>query len=259
MGNIKPIHRIEITCEGEQLPKQKQDGAGINLLKVKNCAVLDFDGTLRSGYTISAWLKFIQNSFELGYDFLSEFDELLKAYQKKNILYEELVVYAGEIYADACLGIHHNKLEALAEEFVKEDTLNIFPYTSELFEAFRESETSVFVVSGAPELPLKAYSKYLGIDEIFGLRLATTNDGECNGNIKINFGTANNKYSVVSNLAKQFTISVAIGDAESDWPILKHAKHNFNVGNMPIDLHDGRILTPSHHTDVIRKIRFNIL
>lgn len=93
-----------------------------------------------------------------------------------------------------------------------------------------KKNVDIIVISGAPTRILEQYKEEFGIKDIFALEEEVV-EKSFTGKVACNYG--NNKFCKVNELIKQYktTPYLALGDSESDIPLLDSSDYPICVGN----------------------------
>ncbi len=208
---------------------------------MKKYVLFDWDNTLRKGFTITAWMKYlyIRNVIKKKYyyDLLNQF-ELCNS---NRISYEQLSYNTTSIYSSAISGTQFSYLEDLAREFCFKDTF-IFPFTYQLFDYFHKNEMEIIIISGSPQVLLIEYSKLLGIDEVYGMIIEVKND-YYTSIIKQDYGI--DKQEIVQAICelKGCKPILALGDSSADKPMLSIAESSGIIDKLSGNIiFDGKIV-----------------
>lgn len=205
-------------------------------------ALMDWDNTLRPGFTILDWSSYLASKHLFNKRYLRDLFDAISDYGAGKVSYLELSERAPELYA---LGLHGSNVAAVAgcaSEFVENDRHSLFSFTSGLHEFLRRQQIEAIVISGAPIEVLHAYQKRFGWSAIFGVRVEVA-DGIYSASLTSNPAGAVAKETIVHQLGSDRKVLLAIGDSESDVPLLDAAQYKIVVDS------DGVI---ADSTDVLR-------
>ncbi|MEY8395133.1 HAD-IB family phosphatase [Lachnospiraceae bacterium 45-P1] len=188
-------------------------------------ALLDWDNTLRKGFTITSWTEYLcaQNAIEG--DTYSRIMKQFELHCSQKISYAQLASTTTEIYARALTGIKLCTVEKLACSFLQEDDA-VFPFVNKLFCFFKRNQIDTIIVSGAPQIVLLQYAKQFGIDEIHGMDIEIS-DGRYTGEVTQDYGAE--KAQIVKEICNNRNSAplIAFGDSDADMPLLKAAKYGY--------------------------------
>lgn len=213
-------------------------------------ALLDWDNTLRKGFTITSWTKYLCDREAIDKE---AYDKLLKQFelhQTKRISYKQLATSTTEIYAQALSGAQLGLIKKLAHSFSREDT-DVLPFTDKLFDSFMERKIETIIISGSPQIVLSQYAKRLGFSEIYGMDVEVVN-GQYTGKVMQDFGAE--KKCIVKDIchSRKKMPLIAFGDSTSDEPLLSAAKYGYLLDwkNKTILL-NGHEIAPLSSIDIV--------
>lgn len=197
-------------------------------------ALLDWDGTLRPGFTIVDWTEFLVERAVVSPGVGASIRRLVAGYQAGGVGYEQLATQSGEALALGLGGVAVDSLRRLAAVFARKDAARLRPFTIALLELLERHRARVVVISGAPEEPLLAHGKRLGLSVLRGLRLEAK-AGLYTGRVAENPGTSVAKQALIDELVGGDTVPVllAMGDTVSDLPLLAVADVRVVMGDEP--------------------------
>lgn len=191
--------------------------------KMIKYAVLDWDNTLRKGFTITSWMEYLYAkeivSDEHYRDFLSQFE----LYNKHVLGYYQLSDNTTAIYAKAIAGKNALDIENAGRYFCTCDCA-VFPFVSRLFHSFRINGIKIIIISGTPQMLLEHYSGLLGIDEVYGL-VVEVKEGYYTGVVEKDYGAYKSEIIKEICAAKGGNPVFALGDSIADEPLINAAKY----------------------------------
>src|SRR5438093_283841 len=97
-------------------------------------ALLDWDGTLRQGYTLQDWIKFLNREGEIAASALAKFNRIFQKYFEGLITHDQLAESTASLYACALRGQDLRRLNLKAEQFITTDRTKHFWYTRTLIQ-----------------------------------------------------------------------------------------------------------------------------
>lgn len=217
-------------------------------MKIK-AAVADWDGTLRPGFLLRDWLKFLSDLSVTKSTYVDDFDNLYHEYTSNRIGYEAFAEDAICLYGSAMNGVSAGTARSASSEFVTQDLHNIYRFVEPFCSLMRSLEIKVIIISGAPSIVLEAYKNHIKLDMVYSIDIKVGHDGLFTHEFVHNFATRRNKRKVINDLISQNTdILFALGDAISDIPLLNAAKYAFVIS----DLELGRRHTLNGIAQVVR-------
>ncbi len=126
----------------------------------RKIALIDWDGTIRDGYTIKEWIKFlIKNSNKKDDLILETINKMFIDYQKGILSHDQLADITAQIYADYLNGLDTTYINHLAKEFLSQDEKRLFSYSIKLFELLHNLKIQTVVISGCPSVILDLYKE----------------------------------------------------------------------------------------------------
>lgn len=228
-------------------------------MKSAGYALLDWDNTLRKGFTITSWTKYLCDKRAIRGETYGKLLKQFELYQANKISYKQLATSTTEVYAQALVDVDLSSIENLAHSFCQEDE-EVFSYTSKLFALFREKEIDAIIISGSPKIILLQYAMRFGFSEIYGMDVEVM-DGKYTGKIKQDFGAGKN--IIVSKIChdrKRMPV-IAFGDSTSDEPLLSAAQYGYLLDwKRQVVMLNGREIAPLSSIDsVIENLPFAAL
>lgn len=198
---------------------------------VRRACVFDWDGTLRSGITTLSWFEFLVPFIPKAQTSADQMRHLLYDYKSNKVNYPYLVKHAGELCASCVADMSVGEVTSLATLFVEVDRDNLYKFSAAVLDAAKRRGYTTFIISGAPTEILVAYSSMLSVDKAFGLEIKRIGDTYSDA-VSANFGlTEQKKEAVAGIIASGFDIALAVGNSESDLPLLEHARNRFIISD----------------------------
>ena len=193
-------------------------------------ALLDWDNTLRRGYTLFSWIDYLVSNDIINQGIQDSMDESIRKYKMGEITHDDLSRQAGEIYASYIKGYRENDIVDSLTAYRKSDESQLHSFTESLFELLFKNDIKPIIVSGSPRHIISGYFAQFHLYKVFALE-AQVNDGYFTGNVQANYGY--NKGNLARRICNEFGAKpvLAFGDAESDFPMLESARFGFLVGN----------------------------
>ena len=188
---------------------------------IKKLALLDWDGTLRSGFTIKSWIAFLVKEKLFDSSVEDSLLNLFNDYLYNKLTHDELSQSTAEIYASALKGFKERDISLAATRFLYEDKNLLNSFSLPLFSFLKKYEISIAIISGAPIEVIRAYKTMFNFDEIFALE-CEIEDGIYSGNIKVNAGDSKEKNKVITSIAftNKYNFYFSMGNSSSDIPLL---------------------------------------
>lgn len=198
--------------------------------KNRKYAVFDWDNTVREGYTLYSWVDYLCQHNIMEKDVQKNLREIENRYKRKEITHDEYANIACNEYTKALTGKSEKKLNQVIADYIKEDRELLFPETNALMKFLNKKNVDVIVISGAPTRILEQYKEEFGIKDIFALEEEVV-EKSFTGKVACNYG--HNKFCKVNELIKKYKTApyLALGDSESDIPLLDSSDYPICVGN----------------------------
>jgi phosphoserine phosphatase len=190
--------------------------------------LFDWDGTLRKGFLLYDWARFLERELDLDPGVFSALFELRASFENGQVSYDDLVAQSGYRYAAALNKLGDFNLSALEAKFVRSDWESLFTFTAPLLTELHNYGHQLVVISGAPQRLLAEFVKYLPIDKVFGLELSRSKSADAMWEVSQNAGLLHEKRRVVEQIRQgNKYIYLAVGNADTDLPLFEHADHSF--------------------------------
>ena len=191
-------------------------------------ALLDWDNTLRKGYTLFTWMDYLIGIGIIESVVREKIDYCMEEYKKENISHDQLAKDACDVFAKSIKGIKKSVLEQQINSYMCEDSTKLYKFTQEIFDVLNENNILPIIVSGAPYNILEKYHKKFNIYKTYGF-VAEVEKGRFSGNVSCNYGY--NKSLKVEEICKKMGIlpKIAFGDSVSDFEMLNTAEKSIIV------------------------------
>jgi phosphoserine phosphatase len=191
-------------------------------------ALLDWDNTLRKGYTLFSWIDYLINIGTISSTVRNEIDYYISQYDTQKISHDQLAEYTCEVFAKSLKGLNKNSLEKQIQDYMFEDNLQIYEFTQEIFNVLNYNNILPIVVSGAPSEILEKYRIRFNLYQIYGF-VAGVENNIYSGKVKSNYGyNKSEKVDVICNEMGGEPI-IAFGDSVSDFSMLSRSKKSVIV------------------------------
>jgi HAD superfamily phosphoserine phosphatase-like hydrolase len=209
-------------------------------------ALLDWDNTLREGFSLISWMDFLRGKKLIDSLSLSKIENYFNLYSIEKMGYEEFVENICKEYVLAVSGKVVNDFIEQVDAYVNSIELNaIFQFTRPLIDLINRYNIKPIVVSGAPKIFLQHIMKKLSIAEIFAFDPKIENGIYVNS-IHKNYGIK--KDSIVTKFITLYEANpiFAFGDSKSDFPMLNSAKYPFLITDKNnIDFNSYEVINPN--------------
>lgn len=185
-------------------------------------ALLDWDWTLREGFTLEPWLRALARD-PAERALADRFPPALAAYLAGELPYDRLALLAEELYVTIAAGRPVGELVTIADGVAATDRLR--PGAEALLSALRTAAIRPVVISGAPAEVLRAHARRVGIDpaDVTGWELARDGDRIAGRLASGNTARAEAKAVHVARIAAEAEIVLGIGDSDGDRPLVAAA------------------------------------
>lgn len=223
-------------------------------------ALLDWDNTLRKGFTLFSWIDYLIDNEIIGNVVRKEIDFYINEYKKKRISHDQLAMVACEIFSMAIKGMDRLELKQQIQNYLYKDDMDLFTFTSEIFDILNAYKIRPIIISGAPKAILEEYQIKFNIYKIYAF-VAEEKDGKFTGKVLYNYGY--NKGLKVEEICKEIgkVPRIAFGDSISDFEMLNKAEKSVIVCKEEKDSEfyaDGKIETNMTAQEV-KKLLIKIL
>ena len=196
-------------------------------------ALLDWDSTLRTGATIFTLMQFLCDKGVIPPRALEEKAEIIETFRRGEISHDELSSQINLHYLSCLRGLSEERYNALLAAYLQQDAGPHIPTTEVLVPWLRSHAIDAVVVSGSPLRALQPHFPWIGVVDAFALVEGVT-DGVMDGT-RISDGGCG-KESAAQHCRERFgaTPLLAMGDSESDYPLLRQARMPIMVGDCPL-------------------------
>ena len=191
-------------------------------------ALLDWDNTLRKGYTLFTWMDYLINIGTIKSVVRQKVDYYIEEYKKENLSHDQLAKDACDVFAKSIKGMKKSILERQIRDYMYEDSTKLYKFTQEIFDVLNENKILPIIVSGAPSDILERYHMKFNLYEIYGFVAEVEND-RFSGKVSCNYGY--NKNLKVEEICKKMgrIPKIAFGESISDFEMLNKAEKSIIV------------------------------
>jgi phosphoserine phosphatase len=197
---------------------------------MRRVALMDWDNTIRQGWTIRDWACYLAEQNLLQAEAVSNVEGVIERYTAGHCGYTQMANTVLKVFAEGLRGQSADAVAAQAPSFIEEDGDRLFPFAEEALHEFRARGLALIVISGAPEEVLDAAARQYGFAEVRG-SVFNVKDGEYVGTVKHNRATVGGKETAIAPLLGTALAVLAIGDSEADIPLLEQARVKVIVGD----------------------------
>lgn len=193
-------------------------------------ALLDWDNTLRTGFTIFDLGAYLDRHGILAPKALPRMEELREEYRQGRIDHDKLAEEVPDVFARGLKGVGEAAMEvALIDYRRTHDEGTMHAFTRNVFAFCRERGIEMIIVSGAPGLVVRRYRDELGISEVNAFECEAA-DGAFTGRVAVNNGF-NKRYAAQRIIREKGEPPLfAMGDSSSDAGLLEPARMRISVG-----------------------------
>ncbi|MBK1710527.1 haloacid dehalogenase-like hydrolase [Marichromatium gracile] len=196
-------------------------------------AAVDWDGTIRKGFTIRTWMSHLYQSKVIEQDFVCQVEDLFTRHERNQINHDDLAQQTALIYANALKNKKFSEIQTQARIFIEEDKNYIFPISRRLINHLASNGVEITIISGAPIEVISQYQDSLPIKSIYGLKLKISG-AKYTGSIQSNPGSSKEKKDILFKHFNKPPIELALGNSASDIPLFKNANKRIVVDNPSI-------------------------
>lgn len=192
---------------------------------------MDWDGTLREGYTILDWVLFLEEKGAIEKQHRNKMLKLKDDFLLHKLKYNQVVWESARIYAEAIKGCNRLSIETLAADFALQDQNNLKSFVVPLFETLNKKYFTTIILTGAPFFPMEEYRKILGVSQVYCTEVRENLDSVYTAQVKSFWGSKSKKRKFVQELINQnASIFLALGDSEADLPMIRNAQYGVFIG-----------------------------
>ncbi len=209
--------------------------------KKRKVILTDWDGTIRKGFTLHSWVKFLSQESKISPHYVEKVEELFKVYYRGDLSHDLLAKKTAEIYAKSLKGYPKTGISILAKEFVECDGHNLYDYSTYLFDFLISKSIGIIVISGAPLEILEQYREKFNLYRVYGLEIETDSKGLYTGRIKQNFGLSQQKELLRLTLDKEFSVIIGLGNSYADIAILRNVQLAIILDNYNLNIEGKKV------------------
>jgi HAD superfamily phosphoserine phosphatase-like hydrolase len=207
---------------------------GKEMAEAKQIIVLDWDGVLRPGFLVIDWAEHLKNQAAFPPENLRLMQDQLRGYHDKSLSYAEIAHTIPELYAKGLQGLKVDEHMTIATEYIAshEFLTSLTPLAGQLLRFVQKApDVDTVIISGAPESVLRPFGESVGIHEVRAVRVQAEKN-IFTGHVLDNPAIMDRKQELIARYSSQRRILLAVGDSESDQPMLIAADHRIAVGSI---------------------------
>jgi phosphoserine phosphatase len=195
-------------------------------------ALLDWDGTMRPGFTIADWTTFLADRGLLPRSIPGAIERALAQWSSDQASHDDVVRQTADLYASALTGRAESDFLAMSSEFATETEGVRFALADGVFEHLMVHAIHPVVITGAPTEALDTEARLLSNGTVYALE-ASTRQGVFTGRVRQNPGLLSGKRRIVRSLMRDrdAEIVLAMGNSSSDFPLFAAASAVIVVDN----------------------------
>ena len=185
-------------------------------------ALVDWDGTIRKGFTLPDWVDYLAANCPCGPRECSALLELFDAYHQHRISHDKLADLNAEAYHHLLCSVRGN-LADMAADFVQNDMHNLIPGALDYLRHLTDQGYQVHIISGAPKEVLSVHLADVPLHGLYTLDVSSQSGGE--PAVRQNPGVASMKRQLSAQVLDRSNARhvVALGNSASDLPMLEAA------------------------------------
>lgn len=192
--------------------------------KITKLAVFDIDGTIFRSSLVIELINGLVRAGIFPKSVKQEMEKEYLAWLDRRGSYEAYVNKAVAIYVKHIAGKNFAKVNKAARSVIGFHKDRVYRFTRDLIKRLKKEKYLLAAISGSPSYIVRQYAKAIGFTVFFGTELEVKS-GKFTGKAK-SLDSAFHKAKLVKNLKLKypninFKNSIAVGDTESDIPMLK--------------------------------------
>ncbi len=190
----------------------------------KKFAAFDIDGTIfRSSLFVELLDSMVCKNI-LSPQTKHLYQEKLKLWKSRRISYEDYIKSLIDYFHNNIKGVFYGDFADTAKEVVKNKNTYTYTYTTNLLETLKDKGYFLVAISHSPKTILDLFCPQMGFDKIYGMVFEIDDKDLFTGKIADKFMIFN-KANIIHRVVEQNDLtmegSVAVGDTETDIPMLE--------------------------------------
>jgi HAD superfamily hydrolase (TIGR01490 family) len=195
-------------------------------MRKRKIAAFDIDGTVfRSSLLLELVEEFIQQGLFAKSTRKAYEKELFRWLDRKGS-YEDYIHKVVRVFAKQVKGIALKDGERAAKRVIAEKRHRLYRYTPKLISDLKKRGYFLVAISHSPKFIVGPFAKKLGFGKVYGSIYAANDAGRFTGKVEFE-DMIQNKAAIFRHVLEKFggdpETSIAVGDTESDIPMLKLA------------------------------------
>ncbi len=188
--------------------------------------IFDIDGTVFRSSLVLELMSVLVSRKIFSKSTLKQTKELYELWLNRQGSYEDFIIKLVTVYQANIIGCSAVKIESAIQLLLEEQKDHLYRYTRGLIRDLKKNGYFLFAVSGSPTAIVNPFADYLGFHGSCG-REYEVKKGRYTGKVRndkemnLNKDKIVKKYLLEHGLKADFKNSVAIGDTETEVPLLK--------------------------------------
>lgn len=188
----------------------------------------DWDNTLAGGWTVFPWLRHLSNLGLVEQEWILRVEFLRRQHTESRLAHDDLARRIGALYQASVAAASLADLESAGRSFISTAADALRPWAPDLLAGITARGGETLVISGAPYEALAALVSTLPIGRTYFFQQRLTDEDPCSR--LSGPGDATSKRRIVESL-RPANVLLALGDSESDEPLLRVARLRVVVGD----------------------------
>jgi len=193
-------------------------------LMARSIAAFDIDGTLSRSFLLGELMEELVRRGVLPPIAAKHFASAKEKYEQSGAGIDAYIDKTVEAFAKYGKGVPYGEVADIAGEIIEAKKDYVFRYTRDLVRELKDEGYFLLAVSRSPKFIVDGFGYELGFDKSYGIFFETGASGRFTGDI-VDEHIIFNKGAVLQRAVKKeklsFTNSIAVGDSESDIPMLE--------------------------------------
>lgn len=191
---------------------------------------------MRAGWSLIDWAERLAADALIPSQTFRELEAVQQRLRSGLASYTDFARLAAQTFANGLEHLEVATAESHARKFVEEDRVGLYPFATALLSALNARAVPAVVVSGAPTEILEACLERYGLAATYGTVFGQQN-GVYSGHVDLNRALRDEKRAVVEELLPDNRRAlIAVGDSDSDLPLLERADLPVVVGDVSLSV-----------------------
>ncbi len=189
-------------------------------------AIFDIDGTIFRSSLVLELMAVLVDRKIFKQSTVAQIQDSYEAWLNRHGSYESFIMNLVTVYQKNIIGCSAEKVNEAIAYLLEQQRDHLYRYTRTLIKNCKQQGYFLFAVSGSPTDIVEPFSDYLGFHGSCGREYEVIKDrytGKVSNDIEMNLNKDKlvKKYLSDHGLTADFTKSLAIGDTETEIPLLK--------------------------------------